>query len=1027
MWLWRKYRSQAAGLLVMAMLFCSVLPSGARANDTLPARLIEEQIIGEGAVLQTYIKKVSGKDVMITVTKVDLNNPYAEVRPIYGKAGTFAEKQTITEMAKESGAIAAINSDFFTLKNRTPFGITLDKGELVSSMGRLPYWVSLGITNDRTAIIERFTYQGKVTAPNGSTYVIQGVNKEEYQSAGYASHRDQVNLYTPAFGPRSLGLLAGYENYVEVVVENQVVKEVRIKQPAATIPREGYVLWGHGSGGKFLQESFKVGDSVQVSSSTLTSTTGLVLDSAMAGHILLVDNGTALAPSVSSIRGTVARSAAGITQDGKTLLLVAVESSSRSRGMELTELAQLMKELGSYRAFNLDGGGSTTMAARKLADTEITLLNQPQGGTQRKVPTGIGIFNTAPKGDFKGFLIEGPTQVLKGSEAEFRVRGYDVHYHPFAVPQQDVLWTGLDSFTGNKILGMSPGVQDIKAEYQGFSQTRKLEVIGASKVSQILVEPAVLTVNKGQARTFSVKVQTNDGKVVDATPRGVDTALSTDGLGTVNGFTFTAGQVEGRGELVVNFDGIEKRIPVNVGTTPQAFESFDALTGISYSALPSTIAANGSFTLVEDPVYRTKKAARLNYSFAGAAQTEIRFAYGLLGSKPLTMPGTPLSAGLWVYGDNCKHWLRSELVDAKGTTHYLDWTKEIDFSGWKYLMASIPSAVIYPVSIKSVYVVNTPEGTAQRPESGTLYFDELTLYQPYDPSKDTKPSSVVAQQGVRLAGEVEIKLDGAAHVEPVSTIPLQMEGYKPALQGFRLSGEGQHPQTVALSALNGSNVGLLYLDAEKNAWVEVKGTRLASGESLFPIQGWGLYIPYYSQAAVNPFKDVKSGSWYEKAVVELYQQGIVNGISRDQFGPNAVLTRAQFVTLLGNWLGWKDDPALKLDFKDSIPAYAVPAVKIAVSKGIVQGFPGGLFKPDAPLTRAQMSVMLYNALQDKGADLSGGEGVTFTDRAAIPGWASEAVQAMARKGYIKGMNGSFKPQDTATRAQAASLIYQLTK
>ncbi|WP_134702502.1 phosphodiester glycosidase family protein [Ammoniphilus sp. YIM 78166] len=1019
MWLWRKYRSQAAGLLVMAMLFCSVLPSGVRANDTLPARLTEEQIIGEGVVLQTYIKKVGGKDVILTVTKVDLNNPYAEVRPIYGKGGTFAEKQTITEMAKETGAIAAINSDFFTLKNRTPFGIALDKGELVSSMGRMPYWVSLGITNDRTAIIERFTYQGKVTAPNGSTYVIQGVNKEEYQSAGYASHRDQVNLYTPAFGPTSLGLLAGYEDYVEVVVENDIVKEIRIKQPAASIPRNGYVLWGHGGGGKFLQEAFKVGDPVQVSSSTLTSTNGLVLDSAMAGHILLVDNGTALAPSVSSIRGTVARSAAGITQDGKTLLLVAVESSSKSRGMELAELAQLMKELGSYRAFNLDGGGSTTMAARKLADTEISLLNQPQGGTQRKVPTGIGIFNTAPKGDFKGFLIEGPAQVLKGNEAVFRVRGYDIHYHPFAVPQQEVVWTGLDV--------LSPGVQEVKGEYRGFSLTRQIEVIGASKVSQILVEPSVLTVNKGQARTFTVKVQTKDGKIVDATPRGVATSLSTDTLGTVSGFTFTAGQEEGRGELVVNFDGIEKRIPVNVGTLPQAFESFDALTGLSYSALPNTLAAKGSFTLVEDQVYRTKKAARLTYNFAGAPQTEIRFAYGLLGAKPLAMPGTPLSAGLWVYGDNSKHWLRSELVDAKGTTHYLDWAKEIDFSGWKYLMASIPSAVTYPVSIKSVYVVNTPEGTAQRPESGTLYFDELTLYQPYDPSKDTKPNDVIAQQGVRLAGEVEIKLDGAARIEPVSTIPLQIKGYKPSLQGFRLSGNVQQPQTVAMSALNGSQMGLLYLDESQNTWVEVKGTRLASGENLFPLQGWGMYIPYYSQAAVNPFKDVKSGTWYEKAVVELYQQGIVNGLSKDQFGPNAVLTRAQFVTLLGNWLGWKDDPTLKLDFKDSIPGYAVPAVKVAVSKGIVQGFPGGLFKSDAPLTRAQMSVMLYNALQDKGADLSGGEGVTFVDRAAIPGWASEAVQTMAGKGYIKGMNGSFKPQDTATRAQAASLIYQLNQ
>ncbi|RXT00301.1 S-layer homology domain-containing protein [Ammoniphilus sp. CFH 90114] len=1017
---WEKGRT--AMLLVVALLFSSVLPSWASANETQLAQLLEEQVIGEGVVSQTYIKRIAGKDARVYVTKVDLNNPYAEVRPIYGKGGTFVERQPIEEMAKEKGAIAAINSDFFNMKNRTPFGITLDKGELVSSMGRMPYWFSLGITGDRTAIIEKMTYQGKVTAPNGNSYVIQGVNKEEYQSNGYASHKDQINLYTPSFGPTSLGLLPGYEEYVEVVVENQVVKEIRYNQPAAAMPSSGYVLWGHGGGAKFLQENFNPGDPVELASTTLTAPGASALDSAMAGHVLLVENGVALNPTANSIKGLVARSAAGISQDGKSLLLVAVEKSSRSRGMELVELAQLMSELGSFRAFNLDGGGSTTMVARKLADHQVSLMNTPQGGTQRKVPTGIGIFNTAPTGEFQGFLIDGPTEVVKGSETEFKVKGYDVHFHPFAVPQQDVMWTGTDSFTGNRFLALTSGLQEVVAEYSGVRQSHKLNVIGAAQVEQLIVEPSTIAVDVGQSKSFTVKIRTKNGKLLDVTPKGASVSV-TEGLGTVEEFTFNAGVDKGNGEITVNFDGIEVKVPVYIGAVAEPFESFDTIAGIYHSALPAQLANNGSFSLGSDQVYRTKQSARLEYNFSGAPQNELRIAYGMLGSKPIVLPGTPMSAGMWVYGDNSQHWLRSELIDANGKVHYLDWTREMNFSGWNYVMGQIPVGVAYPVSMKSIYLVNVPEGTAQGPESGTLYFDEMTLYQPYDASKDVLATDLESGQAFRLGNEVELKFDSTTRVEPVSTVPFYMPGKKPTMFGFRISGS-QAPQTVSLQPLKEMAVGLVHFDEEKKVVEELKGTRLPSGETLFVLPGFGLYVPVYS-TDINPFKDVLAGSWYEKPVIDLYNQGIVNGMSKDRFAPNAVLTRAQFVTILGNWLGWKDDPSLKLEFKDQIPGYAVPAIKVAVSKGIVQGFPGGLFKPDAPLTRAQMSVMLYKALQDRGDDLSGGTDVMFADAQNIPEWAKEAVQVMSTKGYIKGMNGSFNPQSTATRAQAAALIYQL--
>lgn len=934
-----KERANKGGLwtLILALLCSLALPTTVARAQTLPIQLVSEQQIGEGVVLLTYSKQIDGQKSWVYVTKVDLNNPYAQVRPIYGKNGSFASKQTVEAMARETGAIAAINADFFNLQKRTPFGMVVDQGEIVSSMARIPAWSSLAIFQDKTAIIDHFAYRGTVTAPSGESFPIQGVNKEEYLATGIQSHKDQINLYTPRFGPVSFGARPGLTPYTEVVVEQGVVKDIRVNQPqGAPIPANGYVLWGNGSGADFLNK-FKVGDPVLIHSSHASASNGRQdILTAIGGHLLLVDNGQALNPYDRTIVGKVSRSAAGVSQDGKTLYLVAVEGPSNSRGMELGELAQTMREIGAYRAANLDGGGSTTMVARKLADTNLSVLNVPQYRSQRQVPTAIGVFNTAPTGTaLKGLRIDGPARVIKGTEATYQAKGWDQHYHPYSIDPSGVEWTAADPMTGNRLLALTTGTQQITASYQGVQQTRNIEVVGAEAVSRLIVEPSIIAVNKGETANFNVKVQTKDGQTLDVSPRAVTTSLS-DSLGTIDGFSFTAGQTEGRGTLTVDFDGVKANIPISIGTTRQHFESFEQFQApLRYNALPQSIAGQGSFRLTQpgEPAYRGQRALRLQYNFANAPHSETRFAYGLLGESPMPLPGTPLGVGLWVHGDGGKHWLRSEIVDANGKTHYMTLAEEIDFNGWSYVSGRIPSGVVYPVKMKSIYVVSRPEGAEQRPNQGVLYFDEMTLYQPFDPTRLSDPTSP----------------------------PFVEEPVKPE-----------------------------------------------------PNEGAG-----------RPFKDVPQGAWYETAVMDLYQAGIVRGVSEDEFAPNAALTRAQFVTLLDNWLKWDADSDAPLDFKDAIPDYAIPSVKAAVAKGIVQGFPGKLFKPNEPLTRAQMAVIFYQALLDRGDSFSPKEAPVFEDASQIPEWAREAVEAMAAEGYIRGMDGAFQPEGQATRAQAAALIWQM--
>ena len=107
----------------------------------------------------------------------------------------------------------------------------------------------------------------------------------------------------------------------------------------------------------------------------------------------------------------------------------------------------------------------------------------------------------------------------------------------------------------------------------------------------------------------------------------------------------------------------------------------------------------------------------------------------------------------------------------------------------------------------------------------------------------------------------------------------------------------------------------------------------------------------------TPFTDVSSDSWYSGAVLWANQQGIVLGISEDQYAPNANVTREQFVAMLMrlvDCLG-KTPELAELNYKDSdkISAYAVVPMQKAASIGLISGYEDGTIRPQNNLTRGE--------------------------------------------------------------------------
>lgn len=127
-----------------------------------------------------------------------------------------------------------------------------------------------------------------------------------------------------------------------------------------------------------------------------------------------------------------------------------------------------------------------------------------------------------------------------------------------------------------------------------------------------------------------------------------------------------------------------------------------------------------------------------------------------------------------------------------------------------------------------------------------------------------------------------------------------------------------------------------------------------------------------------PFTDVKAGKWYTDAVKCAYQSGVVNGKSSTVFGTNDNITRAEFATILNRYSDFKNYtlPANRtgtLADMSSIPSWAFMAVWNMYRAEIINGKSGGIFDPNANMTRAEAAAMIERFMKaPKNADTGTG-------------------------------------------------------
>ena len=175
---------------------------------------------------------------------------------------------------------------------------------------------------------------------------------------------------------------------------------------------------------------------------------------------------------------------------------------------------------------------------------------------------------------------------------------------------------------------------------------------------------------------------------------------------------------------------------------------------------------------------------------------------------------------------------------------------------------------------------------------------------------------------------------------------------------------------------------------------------------------------------LNPFIDIKSSDWFYSSVEYVFVNGIMQGTSATTFSPNENVTRAMLVTMLYRI---ENEPIATgtNPFSDvGANEWYTNSVIWAASNGIVEGYPNGVFAPNASLTREQIATILYRYAVKKGLDASNRADLfAYTDRNKISDWAVDAMQWANAAEIINGRTATtLAPNGTATRAEVAAMI-----
>lgn len=309
---------------------------------------------------------------------IDADRPGLKID--YASKGSVRSTAPTKEILAVDRAIAGVNGDFFDIGDTgAPLGLGRDRQRgLVHA--RQSGWNS-AFYLDRAGVPAIGDLPMKAKIVQHPELQVTNLNSAFVQPGG-------IGIYNRAWGRTSgYRVTDGQRRNVRMVtIRGGRVRETR-RRLTNNRPIDGLVLIGRGQGARDLARLH------QGSKATVGWRLQGTPQMAISGNKMLIDDGVI---QVVDDRELHPRTAVGIDRDtGEVLLLVVDGRQASSRGATMVEMADLMIDLGADEALNLDGGGSSTMVARRPTGT-VGVVNSPSDGSQRSVANALEVTYTKP-------------------------------------------------------------------------------------------------------------------------------------------------------------------------------------------------------------------------------------------------------------------------------------------------------------------------------------------------------------------------------------------------------------------------------------------------------------------------------------------------------------------------------------------------------------------------------------------------------------------------------------------------------
>lgn len=306
--------------------------------------------------------------------------PNARVRlePAIAGNGRGFSKEPVSRLAQRKGALLAINGGYFNAAG-VPLGTLMLERELIASpiYGR----TLLGFMPQTGSKDRLFITQGE----RSLSALFPQINRfMAFHGVNLPRQNNQAILYTPRFG-LSTGTTESPDALELQVLLDGTVSAINTHN--TPIPEDGYVISAHGQAAQWLKNEAYEGMRAMVFSkiweqwAQVRHLLGGGPQLLKQGQVFVTSEKEKFQPDIA--QGRAPRTALGITPDGSIILVVVDGRQTRSKGLTLNELAQLLKEKGAVEALNFDGGGSSTLVVNNR------VLNSPSDGNERPVATAL--------------------------------------------------------------------------------------------------------------------------------------------------------------------------------------------------------------------------------------------------------------------------------------------------------------------------------------------------------------------------------------------------------------------------------------------------------------------------------------------------------------------------------------------------------------------------------------------------------------------------------------------------------------